>query len=297
MSTLCVLGQVCKIDRECFTQVLAKDAVKGGSTLVSKVLETDVKETASRLTNKVMEKVEGSNFKLIETLPAVENAILSIKQTNLVYRELVISLKESFASQTRAATRQLKAANRADVIGRDIEDGRHGSGMDSVGRVLSGYSSHLVLAAEKSQELTNIKDAADVEERAQDDFNSRIYETPAAKLIAAIEGFLDKELAQAVRARSDYKDLRREVSLNAKKVEDIEGKGTSDRLEPLKQVVADGMKMLEEKREELMRTFMVAEQRKPTLQMSLHSYLQAQVEYHQQCAISAEKILQSVQTT
>ena len=297
MSTLCVLGQVCKIDRECFTQVLAKDAVKGGSTLVSKVLETDVKETASRLTNKVMEKVEGSNFKLIETLPAVENAILSIKQTNLVYRELVISLKESFASQTRAATRQLKAANRADVIGRDIEDGRHGSGMDSVGRVLSGYSSHLVLAAEKSQELTNIKDAADVEERAQDDFNSRIYETPAAKLIAAIEGFLDKELAQAVRARSDYKDLRREVSLNAKKVEDIEGKGTSDRLESLKQVVADGMKMLEEKREELMRTFMVAEQRKPTLQMSLHSYLQAQVEYHQQCAISAEKILQSVQTT
>jgi hypothetical protein len=277
-------------------QVLAKDAVKGGSTLVSKVLETDVKETANRLTNKVMEKVEGSNFKLVETLPAVENAILSIKQTDAIYRELVLSLKDSFVSQTRAATRQLKAANRADVIGRDIEDGRHGPGMDSVGRALSGYSSHLVLAAEQSQELTNIKDAAEVEERAQDDFDSRVFETPAAKLISAIEGFLDKELAQAVRARSDYKDLRREVSLNAKKVEDLESKGQSDRLEACKQVVADGMKLLEVKREELMRTFMVAEQRKPTLQMSLHSYLQAQLEYHQQCAISAEKILKSVQT-
>ena len=266
--------------------------MKGGSSLVSMVLETDVKETANRLTNKVMEKVEGSNFKLVETVPAVENAILSIKQTDTIYRELVAALKDSFAAQARAATRQLKAANRADVIGRDIEDGSHGAG--SVGRALSGYSSHLVLAAEKCQELTNIKDAADVEERAQDDFESKIYETPAAKLIAAIEGFLGKELALAVKARADYKDLRREVSLNAKRVEDLEGKGSSDRLEALKQSVADGMKHLEEKREELMRSFMVAEQRKPTLQMSLHSYLQAQLEYHQQCAISAEKTLSSL---
>jgi hypothetical protein len=274
--------------------VLAKDAVKSGSSIVSKVMETDLQEAASRLTNKVMEKVEGSNFKLVETLPAVENAILSIKQTDAVYRELVVTLKESFASQTRAATRQLKAANRADVIGRDVEDGRHGAGMDLVGRALCGYSSHLVLAAEKSQELTKIKDAAEVEERAQDDFDSKVYDTPAAKLLAAIEGFLDKELAQAVKARSDYKDLRREVSLNAKRAEDLEIKGPSERLEAQKQLVADGMKQLEARREELMRTFMTAEQRKPTLQMSLHSYLQAQIEYHQQCAISAEKALETV---
>ena len=258
---------------------------------MTKVLETDVKEAATRLTNKVMEKVEGSNFKLIETLPAVENAILTIKQTDSVYRELLASLKESFVAQTRAASRQLKAANRADVIGRDIEDGRHGEGTDAVGRALCEYSSHLVLAAEKSQELTNIRDAAEVEERAQDDFDTRVYETPAARLIAAIEGFLAQELAQAVKARSDYKDLRRELSLAAKRADDLEGKAPADRAEAARQAVADGMKQLEGRREELMRAFMAAEQRKPALQTSLHQFLQAELAFHRQAAESATRAL------
>ena len=275
-------------------KVLAKDAVKSGSTLVTKVMETDVKDAATRLTHKMMEKVEGSKFKLVETVPSVENAILSIKQTDQVYRELLVVLKEAFVSQTRAAGKQLKAANRADVIGRDIEDGRHGAGMDAVGRALCSYSSHLALSGEKSQQLTNIKDAAEVEERAADDFETRVYETPAAKLIAAIEGFLNKELAAALKARADYKDARREVSLTAKRAEDLQSKGQVDRVEALKQTISEGMKALEAKRDELMRAFMVAEQRKPTLQTSLHTYLQAQLAYHRQCAESSQTALDAL---
>ena len=49
-----------------------------------------------------------------------------------------------------------------------------------------------------ARELNAVKDAADVEERAQDDFEYRVFDSPAAKLIAALESFLAEDLSQAL---------------------------------------------------------------------------------------------------
>ena len=76
--------------------------------------------------------------------------------------------------------------------------------------------------ADRARELNAVKDAADVEERAQDDFDYRVFDTPAAKLLASLESFLAEDLAQALVARTKYKDIRRELSLNTKKVQDME---------------------------------------------------------------------------
>ena len=48
----------------------------------------------------------------------------------------------------------------------------------------------------------------------------------------------------------------------------------ADRLAKLKAQVEEGSKRMEESREELMRLFMAAEQQKPAMQTSVHSYLQ-----------------------
>lgn len=79
---------------------------------------------------------------------------------------------------------QLRAANRADVIGRDLE------GDGQVGGAMSSFGNHLTVTAERSQELNNVKDAAEIEEKARDDFESRVYDTPAAKLVGALGAFL-----------------------------------------------------------------------------------------------------------
>jgi hypothetical protein len=102
-------------------KVAVKDAVKGGSTMVAKVAEADVKGTARRLANKVAERAEGGNFALVEEIPEVEAAMVNLKQTDTAYRELLAVLREAFVAQGRAVARQLRVANRAEVIGRDIE--------------------------------------------------------------------------------------------------------------------------------------------------------------------------------
>ena len=101
--------------------MLAKDAVKGGSKIVSKVAETDVQGTARRLANKVAERAEGGGLVLVEELPEVEAAMVNLKQTDTAYRELLAVLREAFVAQGRSVSRQLRVANRAEVIGRDIE--------------------------------------------------------------------------------------------------------------------------------------------------------------------------------
>mmetsp|Transcript_9582 Transcript_9582/g.22716 ORF Transcript_9582/g.22716 Transcript_9582/m.22716 type:complete len:296 (-) Transcript_9582:280-1167(-) len=266
-------------------KVMAKDAVKGGSNLVSKVAETDVKSTARRFTNKVMERAEGSQFTLVEDLPEVESAMVNLKQTEAAYRELLAVLKDAFVAQGRAVIRQQRVANRAEVIGRDLEG-------EEVGGALCSYSSHLVACAEKGQELNGIKDAADVEEKAQDDFDYRVYDTPAARLIGALEAFLSQDLAQAMAARTKYKDSRREVSLNTKKLHEMESKNQwPDRVAALKQQIEEQTAGMTTDREELMKLFMVAEQQKPALQSSVHTYLQAQLQYHRECAQSADKAM------
>jgi hypothetical protein len=240
----------------------------------------------------------------------VESAMVNLKQTDTAYWELLAVLKDSFIAQSRATSRQLRVANRADVIGRDLES-------ENVGSALCGYSAHLVTCAEKAQELNLIKEGADLEEKARDDFDYRVYETPAAKLIAALESFLSKDLAAALAARTAYKDVRREVSLNKSKAAELEGKGQADRAAALKAQVEAGMEALQAAREELMRLFMAAEQQKPMLQSSVrrapraarpcpeatlnpqgpaqvHAYLQAQLSYHQQCVASADKALAGI---
>ena len=89
--------------------------------MVAKVAEADVKGTARRLANKVAERAEGGNFALVEELPEVEAAMVNLKQTDTAYRELLAVLREAFVAQGRAVSRQLRVANRAEVIGRDIE--------------------------------------------------------------------------------------------------------------------------------------------------------------------------------
>ena len=146
-----------------------------------------------------------------------------------------------------------------------------------VGGTLCAYSSHLATCADRARELNAIKDAADVEERAQDDFDLKVFDTPAAKLIASLESFLSEDLSKALVARVKYKDVRREVSLNSKKVQEMEANPVAhaaDRLAKLKAQVEEGSKRMEESREELMRLFMAAEQQKPAMQTSVHSYLQ-----------------------
>ena len=142
-----------------------------------------------------------------------------------------------------------------------------------------------------------MKDAADVEERAQDDFEYRVFDSPAAKLIAALECFLAEDLSQALVARTRYKDVRREVSLNTKKVQEMEANpvpAAADRLVKLRAQVEEGSRTMGEAREELMRLFMAAEQQKPALQSSVHSYLEAQLRYHEACAKSTEAALQGL---
>jgi len=226
-------------------KVLAKDAVKGGSNLVSKVTETDVKSTAKRFTNKVMERAEGANFALVEELPEVESAMVNLKQTETAYKELLAVLKDSFVSQTRSCGKQLRVANRAEVIGRDLEG-------ETIGGALCAYSTHLVNTAERSLDLNNIRDAADVEERAQDDFEQRVYETPAAKLIASLETFILGDLTEALAARTKYKDVRREVSLNTIKAQELEAKHQQLSADALKKQVTEGTVEMEAAREELM---------------------------------------------
>jgi len=70
---------------------------------------------------KVAERAEGGNFALVEELPEVESAMVNLKQTDQAYRELLAVLREAFVAQGRAVSRQLRVANRAEVIGRDIE--------------------------------------------------------------------------------------------------------------------------------------------------------------------------------
>lgn len=271
-------------------KVLAKDAVKGGSTMMAKVAEADVKGTAKRLANKVAERAEGGNFALVEELPEVEAAMVNLKQTDTAYRELLAVLREAFVAQGRAVSRQLRVANRAEVIGRDIEG-------EAVGGALCAYSSHLVTCADRARELNAVKDAAEVEERAADDFETRIFDSPAARLLAALESFLSQDLAKALVARTRYKDVRREVSLNTKKVGEMEANPVptaAERLAKLKTSVEEGTAQLEEAREELMRLFMAAEQQKPALQSSVHSYLQAQLKFHEACVISSDAALDSI---
>ena len=150
---------------------------------------------------------------------------------------------------------------------------------------------------DRARELNAVKDAADVEERAQDDFEYRVFDTPAAKLLAALESFLAEDLSQALMARTKYKDIRREVSLNSKKVQEMEATpvpAAAERLAKLKTQVEEGTDQLQEAREELMRLFMAAEQQKPALQSSVHSYLQAQLAFHQACAKSTESALSGI---
>lgn len=166
-----------------------------------------------------------------------------------------------------------------------------------VGGALCAYSSHLVTCADRARELNAVKDAADVEERAQDDFEYRVFDSPAAKLIAALESFLAEDLSQALVVRTKYKDVRREVSLNTKKVQEMEANPVptaAERLQKLKTQVEEGTKLMDETREELMRLFMAAEQQKPALQSSVHSYLQAQLQYHEACCKSTEAALQGI---
>ena len=47
-------------------------------------------------------------------------------------------------------------------------------------------------------------------------------------------------------------------------------------------------------REELLRHFMIVEQRKPALQSVVQAYLHAQMLYHQQCLLSADNALASI---
>ena len=166
-----------------------------------------------------------------------------------------------------------------------------------MGGALCAYSSHLVTCADRARELNAVKDAADVEERAQDDFEYRVFDSPAAKLIAALESFLSEDLSQALVARTKYKDVRREVSLNTKRVQEMEANPVptaAERLQKLKTQVEEGTKLMEEAREELMRLFMAAEQQKPALQSSVQSYLQAQLQYHEACYKSTEAALQGI---
>jgi len=163
-----------------------------------------------------------------------------------------------------------------------------------VGGALCAYSSHLVTCADRARELNAVKDAADVEERAQDDFEYRVFDSPAAKLVAALQSFLAQDLAQALIARVKYKDIRREVSLNTKKVQEMEANPVptaAERLSKLKVQVEEGGKLMVEAREELMRLFMAAEQQKPALQSSVHSYLSAQLVFHEACAKSSDAAL------
>ena len=102
-------------------KVIAKDAGKGVSTIAAKVAQADVGASARRLANKVAERAEGGNFALVEELPEVESAMVNLKQTDQAYREVLAVLREAFVAQGRAVSRQLRVANRAEVIGRDIE--------------------------------------------------------------------------------------------------------------------------------------------------------------------------------
>lgn len=268
-------------------KVLAKDAVRGGSSMVAKVAETDLKSSAKRFANKVAERAEGANLTLVEELPEVEAAMVNLKQTDLAYRELLAVLRDGLGAQGRAVSRQLRVANRAEVIGRDIEG-------EAVGGALCAYSTHLVTFADRARELNAVKDAAELEDRAQDDFELRVYDSPAAKLLAALAAFLDEDVALALAARTKYKDVRRELSLNSKKVQEMEANpvaSAGERLARLKAQVEEGTKAMGESREELMRLFMAAEQQKPALQSSVHSYLQAQLQFHEACAQSSAAAL------
>eukprot|EP00286_Rhodomonas_abbreviata_P021214 CAMPEP_0181310182 /NCGR_PEP_ID=MMETSP1101-20121128/12448_1 /TAXON_ID=46948 /ORGANISM="Rhodomonas abbreviata, Strain Caron Lab Isolate" /LENGTH=223 /DNA_ID=CAMNT_0023416791 /DNA_START=184 /DNA_END=852 /DNA_ORIENTATION=- len=198
-------------------KVMARDAVKGSSTLVAKVSETDVKSTAKRFTNKVMERAEGAGFALVEELPEVESAMLNLKASDAAYRELLAVLKEALVAQQRAVHRQVRVANRAEVLGRDLE-------APPVGTALCALAAHLVEAADHAAALHAIKDGAEVEEQAQDDFPLRVYDSPGARLVGAVEGFVREELAQALAARTSYRDARREVSLVARKAGELQAK-------------------------------------------------------------------------
>ncbi|KAJ1496299.1 hypothetical protein T484DRAFT_1923935 [Baffinella frigidus] len=268
-------------------KVAMRDVAKGGSTMVAKLSETDMKGSARRMTNKVLERAEGGNFTLVEEIPEVESAMVNLKQTDTAYWELLAVLKDSFIAQSRAVSRQLRVANRAEIIGRDLES-------EQVGSALCSYSAHLVTCSEKAQELNSIKESAEVEEKARDDFAYRVYETPAAKLMGSLESFLNKDLAAALAARTAYKDVRREVSLNKSKAAELESKGQADRAAALNAQLVSGQEVMDGAREELMRLFMAAEQQKPALQSSVHAYLQAQLTYHDQCVSSADKALSSI---
>ena len=52
-------------------KVMARDVAKGGSNMMTKMSETDVKGSARRMTNKVLERAEGGNFSLVEEIPEV----------------------------------------------------------------------------------------------------------------------------------------------------------------------------------------------------------------------------------
>ena len=156
----CVSVCMCVWQVTASAKVLAKDAVRGGSSMVAKVAETDLKSSAKRFANKVAERAEGASLTLVEELPEVEAAMVNLKQTDVAYRELLAVLRDALAAQGRAVSRQLRVANRAEVIGRDIEG-------EAVGGALCAFSTHLMTFAERARELNAVKDAAEIEDRAQ----------------------------------------------------------------------------------------------------------------------------------
>ncbi|EKX46828.1 hypothetical protein GUITHDRAFT_107186 [Guillardia theta CCMP2712] len=265
-------------------KVLARDAMKGGTQVVHKMSEVDVKGAAKRLTQKVMERAEGSGFTLVEELPEIENAMANLKQTEAAYKELLAVLREAFSAQVHVVSKQLRVANKVEVIGSDLE-------AMEVGRVLCSYSRNLVTCSERARDLQYIKEAADVLERAQDDYDYKSYDSPASKLVLALDTFIKEELAEAMAARTRYKDNRREVSLNIKKVQDLEAKGHADKAASVKTTIEQGKEQLQQHRDELMRLFMNVEQKKPLLQSAVQTFLQAQMQFHEDCLKSTEEAL------
>jgi len=82
-----------------------------------------------------------------------------------------------------------------------------------------------------------------------------------------------------------------QASIYTKKVADLEAKGLADKAEEAKRQAAEGTKQMEADRDELLRHFMTVEQRKPALQTVVQAYLQAQLQYHQQCLLSADNAI------
>lgn len=120
------------------------------------------------------------------------------------------------------------------------------------------------------------------------------WPVPRRKELTPCAIIVQGDLAAALVARTRYKDSRREVSINTRKASDLESKGFVDKAEEARGLVAEGTKRMDADREELLRHFMIVEQRKPALQTVVQSYLNAQLQYHQQCLLSCDNALASI---